>query len=99
VSIDPVPSESRNEPISMEAKRGARSRNRSKSAPTRRNRGAPDAGNVSLGGRELTRFETAAARAAERDRLVKRLKSAVDGGSYRPDPEAIAEAMGRRSDA
>jgi len=99
MSIDPVSSTSRNEPISLDAKRASRSRNRSQNGPTTRNGASRDAINVSAEGREIARFETAAERAAERDRLVTRLKSAVDGGTYKPDPAAIAKAMGRRSDA
>lgn len=102
MSIDPVSSTPRGEPvrpISLDAKRASRARSRSQSAPTARNGAARDAINVSAEGREIARFETAAERAAERGRLVQRLKSAVDGGTYRPDPAAIAKAMGRRSDA
>ena len=102
MSIDPASSTTDGEPtkpISFEAKRATRSRNRSQGAPTVRNGASRDAINVSAEGREVASFETAAERAAERDRLIKRLKSAVEGGTYHADPAAIAKAMGRRSDA
>jgi flagellar biosynthesis anti-sigma factor FlgM len=98
-SVSPTPRNEPTKPISLDAKRAARARNRSQGASTSRNGASRDAINVSAEGRELSRFDTAAERVAERNRLVDRLKSAVDGGTYRPDPAAIARAMGRRSDA
>jgi anti-sigma28 factor (negative regulator of flagellin synthesis) len=88
MAMGSVPPPSRDGPA-LEAKRAARVRNGV----------SRDATNVSTERREISSFDTAAKRAAERNRLVSRLKSAVDAGTYRPDPAAIAKAMGRRSDA
>ena len=46
----------------------------------------------------MLRFEGAASRAAGREELVSRLKAEVQAGTYRSDPQAIAQAMGKRSE-
>lgn len=98
-------------PTSLEAARAKRARrdgptkgrggasqppSRSK-ARARRNGGAPTAPSATA--RNVTRFEAAAERAAARDRIVAKLKTEVDAGTYRADPDATAHAMQRRSES
>ena len=44
-------------------------------------------------------FQAAAARLTARAAQISRLKAEVDAGSYSADPDEIARAMERRSDA
>lgn len=99
MSISPTQPTDPTRPTSLRAASAARSARGQRAGGTPRNGPGRDAIAVSAEGRELLKFESAVARAAARDELVQQLKSAVDSGTYRTDPGAIARAMGRRSDA